>query len=69
MPYIQQAGGDPLQTEIFDQTLRRIQSHIAQMDLVLATLIEETGDQRPDLAGTEHKHAMHHETLYPTVEF
>jgi hypothetical protein len=69
MPYVQQTGGNPFQTKLFDQMFWRIQGHVAQMDLVLATLIKETGDQRPDLAGTEDEHTMHHETLYSTLEF
>ncbi len=69
MPYIQQTWRDLFQTEIFDQMLRRIQGHVAQMDLILAALIEQAGNQRSDLAGTEDEHTIHHAALYSTVEF
>ena len=61
--------GVTVETEIFYKLLRRIQGHITQMDLVPAMLIEQAGNQRPDLAGTEDEHTIHHEALYSTLEF
>ena len=37
----------------------RIEADVGQLDLVIAGLGQQTGDQRADLAGAENEYAMH----------
>ncbi len=67
VPYIEQARRHPFQPKRVDQMLRRIESHVAKMDLIVATLIEKARNQRTDFPGAEHKHAIHDGALYSSV--
>jgi hypothetical protein len=64
MPDIEETRNHSLKPQLSNKVFGSLQVHITQMDLVVALLGEETGDQRTNLARAEDKDSMHEEPRF-----
>jgi hypothetical protein len=64
---IEDARGNPFKAEIFDEPLRSVRMHIAEMDHIVAMLREQAGNQGPYLPRSEDKDLMHKDLVFLVV--